>query len=143
MKTKLLIRLSLTLAFALDAQASSATWSATPLTGDWNTAANWTPATVPNGPGSSATFDVSNTISVGISADINIDSIVFNLGASAYTITAGSTDANTSFTISGTGVVNNSGIVQNFILVGGPAPTNNLFFLGTATAGVMTVYTCA
>src|SRR6266700_4145447 len=54
--------------------ADSATWSATPLSGDWNTAANWTPMTVPNGPDSSATFDVSNTISVGISADINIGS---------------------------------------------------------------------
>ncbi len=121
----------------------SATWNLHPTSGDWNTAINWTPATVPNGPGSSATFDVSNTTSVGISADINIGSIVFNLGASAYTITAGSADSDTSLTISGAGVVNNSGVVQNFILAGGPASANTMFFTGAAAAGVMTVYTCA
>src|SRR2546423_2586079 len=103
MKPSILCCAIILLAFtALQAvYASSATWSATPLSGDWNTAANWIPMTVPNGPGSSATFDVSNTISVGISADINIGSIVFNLGARAYTITAGSTDFDTSLTISG------------------------------------------
>jgi hypothetical protein len=30
--------------------AASATWNLNPAGDDWNTAANWTPATVPNGP---------------------------------------------------------------------------------------------
>ncbi|PYI95728.1 MAG: hypothetical protein DMF00_15655 [Verrucomicrobia bacterium] len=35
---------------ALDAiYANSATWNLQPTSGDWNTAINWTPATVPNG----------------------------------------------------------------------------------------------
>ena len=32
----------------------SATWNLNPTTGDWNTATNWTPETVPNGPAETA-----------------------------------------------------------------------------------------
>ncbi len=38
------------------AQAGSATWTLNPTSGDWNTAANWTPATIPNSPTDIATF---------------------------------------------------------------------------------------
>ena len=38
--------------------AGSATRSASPATGDWNTAANWSPATVPNGASDVATFQI-------------------------------------------------------------------------------------
>src|SRR4029453_12834390 len=41
------------------------TWNLNPASGDWNTASNWTPATVPNGPAYTATFDVSNMTFVG------------------------------------------------------------------------------
>ena len=41
------------------ARAGSATWNLNPTTSDRNTAANWTPTTVPNGPGDTATFAVS------------------------------------------------------------------------------------
>ena len=46
----------LTSALFLDAFAGSATWNSNPVSNDWNTAANWTPATVPNGPEDIATF---------------------------------------------------------------------------------------
>ena len=46
-KPKLLIILSL--ALAIDAHAGSATWNLNPASGDWDTASNWTPNTVPNG----------------------------------------------------------------------------------------------
>jgi hypothetical protein len=36
--------------------AGSAMWNLNPDTGDWNTANNWTPATVPNGPIDIAAF---------------------------------------------------------------------------------------
>ncbi len=49
------------LSAASTAFAGSATWNLNPTSGDWNTAANWTPATVPNGPADTATFDISNT----------------------------------------------------------------------------------
>jgi len=40
------------------AYATDATWNLNPTSSDWNTAANWTPNTVPTG---TATFEVSNT----------------------------------------------------------------------------------
>src|SRR2546425_13164045 len=67
--------------------AGSATWKTNPGSGDWNTAANWTPATVPNGPVDIATFAFSNITNVSVSAEIEVDSIVFTSGASAFTIT--------------------------------------------------------
>src|SRR5712691_3139096 len=69
------------------AQAGSATWNLSPTSGDWNTAANWTPATVPNGPSDTATFASSNITGVSLSAATEINGIVLNSSASAFTIT--------------------------------------------------------
>src|SRR4051812_12915341 len=69
--------------------AGSATWNLTPISGDWNTAANWTPETVPNDPADIATFGSSNTTAVSLSARIHIDSVVFDPNASAFTISTG------------------------------------------------------
>ena len=44
--------------------AGSATWSSNPSSGDWNTAANWIPNTVPNGTSDIATFATSNVTDV-------------------------------------------------------------------------------
>ncbi len=52
------------------AQGGSATWNLNPTSGDWNTAANWTPATVPNGLSDIATFDASNITSVSLSSSV-------------------------------------------------------------------------
>src|SRR5947208_15938786 len=57
------------LSAASSAFAGSATWNLNPTSGDWNTATNWTPATVPNGPNDTATFDVSNITDVFVSAN--------------------------------------------------------------------------
>ena len=46
--------------------AGSATWNLNPTSGDWNTATNWTPATVPNGPTDTATFGVSNITGISV-----------------------------------------------------------------------------
>jgi hypothetical protein len=115
--------------------ARSATWSTNPSTGDWNTAANWTPPSVPNGPTNTATFDVSNITSVSLSADTQVNSVVFDSGASAYTITVPSS---LSLTISGTGITNNSGIPQNFVVAN---DFSKLDLKNNATAGVMTFFT--
>ena len=53
--------------------ADSATWSMNPTTGDWNVAANWTPATVPNGVSDIATFGMSNTTHVSLSAMTDLE----------------------------------------------------------------------
>jgi autotransporter-associated beta strand protein len=109
MKTKLLIILSL--AIAINARAGSATWNLNPATSNWNTASNWTPATVPNGASDIATFGVSKQTSVTINKRVSVDSIVFNAGASAYTITD---NASGFTTIDGAGILNNSGVEQHF-----------------------------
>lgn len=103
----------LPLLFAQAAFAGSATWNLNPNSGNWNLAANWTPATVPNGAADIATFDVSNTTSISLARTTRVNSIVFNPGASAFTI-------QTPFDqrllkISGAGITNNSGIIQNFL----------------------------
>jgi hypothetical protein len=119
--------------------AGSATWSSTPANGDWNTAGNWSAAGPPNGATDTATFGVSNTTGVSLSAATTVDSIVFNSGASAFTIT---TSAAFGLTMLGAGITNNSGITQNFVTtvdVGGNP--GFLVFENSATAGTLTTVT--
>jgi autotransporter-associated beta strand protein len=125
--------LTLSLGALCDDYAGSATWSANPVSGDWNTAANWTPNTVPNGPDDVATFGVSNITAVTVSTAIEVNSIVFDSGASPFTINPNGHLV----TISGAGVMNNSGITQNFVM-----PTAGFFYFeGSATAGDSVQYT--
>jgi len=56
--------------------AGSARWTVNPATGDWNSATNWTPSTVPNGPSDTATFDSSNTVDVSVSAGAEISALI-------------------------------------------------------------------
>jgi hypothetical protein len=137
MKTKLLI--ILTVALAVDVFAGSATWNLNPASGDWNTATNWTPATVPNGPTDTATFEISSQTSVSNSTDTQVNGMIFDPGASAFTITFG---PNHTFTVGAGGIVNNSGTTQNFI-----NQTDQRFDFGTlvfadgASAGNMVTIT--
>jgi autotransporter-associated beta strand protein len=107
-------------------QAGSATWDLNPGSGDWNTATNWTPATVPNGSADTATFARSNTTNA--SGGVTVNGITFTPAASAYTITA-------SLTLSGAGITNNSEITQNFVANGG------INFMNNASAGASTTFT--
>src|SRR5207248_11669227 len=73
--------------------AGSATWSTSPANGNWNSAHNWSPMTVPIGPADTATFGSSSITAISLSADndmnvAELNGIVFKPGASAYTITA-------------------------------------------------------
>ncbi|MEO6872890.1 MAG: hypothetical protein ABI233_11815 [Chthoniobacterales bacterium] len=119
-------------------RAGSATWALDPLNGDWNTAANWTPPTIPDGSDDVATFETPNLTNVSLS-QAEVESVVFTAGADAFTIrcTTGSPDQG--LTISGAGVINNSGTTQNFAVTSDPP--GNLLFLGEATAGKDTVFT--
>ena len=85
---------------ALPAWAQDATWNLNG-TGDFNTAANWTPATVPTG---TAFFGVSNQNAVLISAGVSLGGFTFNAGASNYTF-----DVPTTFEFTGAGIVINGG----------------------------------
>jgi autotransporter-associated beta strand protein len=136
MKTKLLIIVGLTI--SINAEAGSATWTLNPATNDWNTATNWTPNTVPNGSTDIATFGKSNTAAVSISAGVEVNAITFNPGASAFTITLLDT---LTLTVSGSGIINNSGIVQNFIATSPTDEATVIQFTGNATAGDLATFT--
>ncbi len=107
--------------------AGSATWASNPSSGDWNTAANWIPNTIPNGTTDIATFGASNMTDV-INSDVivNLDSLVFNPGAPQYTI-----NALDNIALYGAGIVNNSGMMQSFV-------AGTFLFNNSATAGNMT-----
>jgi autotransporter-associated beta strand protein len=119
--------------------AGNATWDLNPGSGDWNTATNWSPATVPNGSADTATFGGSNTTAVSISANTIVDGITFAPGASSFTITASS---GLVLTLSGVGITNDSGITQNFVAAaGGGGNAIRLLFKNSATAGSGTFFT--
>jgi autotransporter-associated beta strand protein len=69
---------------------------------------------------------------VFFAADTEVNGIVFNAGASSFTIV----NQAPTVTISGTGITNNSGIVQNFT----PGP-GQIIFTNSATAGSLTSFT--
>ena len=80
-----------------------------------------------------------NTTGVSISANTEVNGIVFNSGASAFTITASPTFT---LTISGIGITNNSGTAQNFVTaVDGAGNNGTIVFTNSATAGTLTVFT--
>lgn len=91
--------------------ADSGTWLANPINNGWNTAANWSSNTVPNGLTDDAEFGFSNTTNVAVSGSVDVSVTIFNLGASVYTITS---LPNTALTFN-PGIINNSGVMQNFI----------------------------
>ncbi len=111
--------------------AGSATWSESPATGEWNTASNWVPATVPHQIGDIATFANSNVTDVSLSSagflQFALNGIVFDAGASPFTITL---DPIVFLNINGAGITNNSGITQNFVTAGG-----SMQFVNTGSAG--------
>ena len=111
------------------ALAGSATWNVSPTSNDWSTAANWTPATVPDDPSAIATFDVSNITEISIQDEIDVAEAVFSPGASAFTVIAHYPGLN----FHGAGITNNSGVVQTFGAVSGLASEIN--FYNSATAG--------
>jgi autotransporter-associated beta strand protein len=133
----------LLLAAADTACAGSATWNLNPTNGLWYTAANWTPATVPNGPNDTATFDISNITQLFNSDDdIEVNGIVFNVGASPFSMlvyTQASYDI--LLTISGVGITNNSGTTQNFLTEFFDGYAGVIQFTNSAKAGDLTVFT--
>jgi autotransporter-associated beta strand protein len=125
------------------AQAGSASWNAVPGSGSWTTASNWTPATVPSTTADTATFDSSSITNI-VSVNLNVGSIVFNQGASAYTFTPFNPYDKT---MAGAGIINNSGVLQAISLpavpqfVGDEESDNLLTFAESATAGTLIQYT--
>ncbi|HEX4666913.1 MAG TPA: autotransporter-associated beta strand repeat-containing protein [Chthoniobacterales bacterium] len=120
------------------AEAGSATWLLDPPTNKWNSAANWMPNTIPNGANDIATFSVSNQTSVSMTADATVNSVIFQPGASAFTIT---TNTDFTLTVSGAGIENDSGVTQTFVQLGTDNFTQGgIAFKGTASPGPMTTF---
>jgi autotransporter-associated beta strand protein len=102
---------------------------------------------VPHDPADIATFATSNQTSVFI-LDTFLDGqhlggIIFNPGASPYTISIIEPEDSCCFdiTISGVGIVNNSGITQHFVANSALWGHGTFRFTGNATAGTSTVFT--
>lgn len=113
---------------------ANATWSTQPGSGDWNTAANWSPATVPT---DTATFGSSSSTAISFSqTGATVSAIAFAAGAPAYTFRFGTTST-PSLSIGGTGVTNASSNTQNFVVAATSTGYTNaqLQFTGTASAG--------
>ncbi|MBA3963852.1 MAG: autotransporter-associated beta strand repeat-containing protein [Chthoniobacterales bacterium] len=122
-------------------QAGSATWDFNPTNGDWNTAANWTPATVPNGPADVATFGASNALNIFISADVEVAKIVFAAESNAFTLTA---NPLTTLTVSGAGLTNSAGVKEGLVsAVDSLSNAGEIVFTGSAAAGTLTTFTNA
>ncbi len=125
---------TLLLAICTTVLAGSATWNPNPVSNDWDTAANWTPATIPIALGDVATFGASDITNVSLSQSALISSIIFAPGADSYTIDAGS---NGLVIAAGTGapaVENDSGVMQSFIGA-------NMSISGDGSAGDLTSWT--
>ncbi len=145
MPARLLYSLGLFLLTPAITDAGSATWGTNPPSFDWNSATNWMPTTVPNGASDIATFATSSRTTVTFSATTGVDSIVFNPGASTFTIT------NSPFhpvTISGAGVVNNSSTTQKIVADAGSGLSQlelpafpSFIFTNSAAAGSNVIYT--
>ena len=96
--------------------ASSATWLLSPQNSAWENANNWTLGGPPNGPSNIATFAHSSQTNVGISTSVEVNSIVFTSGSNAFTLNIPPSEAfGGELIISGTGVINNNSVSQNFI----------------------------
>ena len=133
------------MSLAASARAQNAIWLASPGSGDFNTAANWNPATVPTG---TASFGFSNAAALSFSADTTIGGITLNSGASAYNFTVGGsrtvTFTGAGITINGGSAAFTNGYIVNFdnASTAGRSTINNnntLAFYNAATAGGSTI----
>jgi autotransporter-associated beta strand protein len=109
-------------ALAMPARAQDATWLLNPGTSDYNTAANWSPATVPTG---TAFFGATNVPNLTFSsAATGVGGWTFIAGAPAYTFTLGGS----ALLFNGAGIVINAGSVTIDNLI-------SLSFIGPSSAG--------
>src|SRR4029077_10914480 len=117
--------------------SDSATWVENPVSAQWQDPLNWSPQTVPRRAGDVATCESSTASDIRILEPINLASLVFNPGASAYTIEASGLGP---LFFRDQGVINNSDVTQTFELTAVSNEFVNMTFFGHATAGKNVVY---
>src|SRR5262245_50339637 len=103
-----------------------------PVSGDWNTATNWSPS-APVNPGDTATFNTSRQTSLTLSASATVDSITFKAEPAAVTI---NTQGHL-LTMQGAGIVNNPGQTQT--IINGGEVGGSTTFSNRATAANVTI----
>jgi autotransporter-associated beta strand protein len=131
----------LTLAAQRPSLAGSATWKLDPATNEWTTASNWTPATVPNGPSDTATFGASNVSQVSVTGLIEVAGLTFDSTAGDYSIsTVPSSTSGTVLFLTGPGINNASGRMQNFSTEMNGTFSSTIHFENNATAGDLTSF---
>lgn len=122
---------------------TTSTWNTRPATGEWNTAANWTPSGVPEG---TTAFSNSSLTKITFSptGEARVDSIEFSADAPAYTFTFGPSTT-PSLTIAGEGVTNRSSSCQSFIVAASASGYKHpqLRFINAASAGGDNMFYCA
>jgi autotransporter-associated beta strand protein len=129
------------------AGAGSAQWKSQPPTNVWSNPANWIPATVPNSSADVATFDLSSTTSVVLTAGAQVDNITFTPNATTpYTLATtpiGSAPGSfVALMFRGAGIRNNSGVMQNFVVdCNADGIGSTMQFTGSSGAGSLTTFT--
>ncbi|SEQ76302.1 hypothetical protein SAMN03080615_02678 [Amphritea atlantica] len=122
---------------------SQSEWNPQPASGEWNSAANWSPAELPV---SKAVFNSSSQTAITFSADhsASVESIEFSESATAYTFNFGPGKV-PGLIITGQGVSNSSRCQQSFIVAATSSGHDNpqLLFTNNATAGTDDIYYCA
>jgi len=152
---KILLSFLMAAVFCFAANVQAQTWSSSPGNGDWNTPSNWSsPSNVPNAQSAFATFGTSSMTNVSLSSGVSVDTIQFNGGASAFTITINSTPNPNILAFFGSGIVNHSAAIQSLAVgsggemdfyntstVGNTQITNNNFinFFSNSNAGTATI----
>src|SRR5713101_9348973 len=117
--------------------AGSATWRQNPITNDWNTAENWTPNRVPNGPSDIASFATSNVTQVAVSARTEISGLNFRSGANSFTISG---EPGIPVIVSGAGISNASDNAQTFVCEVNGGFVSSFEFENASTAGTRTLF---
>ncbi len=115
---------------AQTSKAGSATWLSSPQDSAWENANNWTPGGPPNGPSDIATFAQSSQRNVNISTSKEVDRIVFTSNSFTFNISPSAPGVGGELILSGTGVANNSSVLQNF----GTSAGGQIIFNNTSTA---------
>ncbi len=76
----------LLLTAVVSSHADSATWNLNPTSDDWTTAANWTPAMVPNDPAGIVGFGLSSITDVFCLAMIRTDGSTVTVGNNSFQV---------------------------------------------------------
>ncbi len=109
------------------------------MSNDWSNPLNWTPNTVP-GVGDTATFGGSDITEIAFSQTVSVNEILFNAGAAPFTFTVSHLDV--LFFDSDFGIVNNSGVTQNFVsVVDENDQASGVSFSDHSSAGTQTFFT--